>query len=485
MIGTGHVMRCLAIAQAWKRARGEAEFVLVGDAPGIADRLVAEGFPLRQLPRGQEFQKIAAGCPASAVAVLDGYGFGRSEQETLLAAGLRVLFLDDYGHADHYSATWVLNSQPYGEEQNYARREPETRLLLGPAYTLLREEFLPWIGWRRSVAERPSTILVTMGGSDANNASLNVVNSLASSGHPDIEVVLVIGSSNPHREKLQQAANQYPGRIRTVHNVSNMPELMASADIVVAAAGGTSCELAYMGAPAILFVAAENQRRIAEHLHELGVAINAGVTNSFDHDRFAGQLYSLLESQMKRQQMSDRGRSLIDGLGADRVGGIISGRELQLRRAQKTDCKLLFEWANDPVTRMVSFHTAPISWEEHTRWFNGRLEDSQHVLYVGEHDGRAIGQVRFEVEGDKAVLSINVAPEIRGEGWGSDLLRLSIRTFARASAIGRIDALVKPDNSPSVRLFEKSGFRVVDAEAIEDQPAVRFSWECKIRDHAK
>jgi UDP-2,4-diacetamido-2,4,6-trideoxy-beta-L-altropyranose hydrolase len=487
-VGTGHVMRCLALAQTWKRAGGAVTFLLREGLAGIEERIHAEGILLERLPKecGQSpeaFVRVVLGL-GSTIAVLDGYRFGASEQAVLSGAGIDVLTVDDYGHATDYPVRWVLNQNAYAAPEMYARTNAQ--LLLGPSYALLRDEFLPWIGWKRSIPDRARKILITIGGSDPDNASEQVLRSLEflERNNKDLEVVLVVGSGNPHWASLEAAGERCTVPVRIARSVQDMPALMAWADVAIAGAGVTSYELCYMGLPSLLLIIAENQRRIAERLSELGVAVNAGTSREFRGEVFAGQLQALMDSSERRGAMSHGGRALVDGLGSERVRAALLDRKLNLRLVRQSDSRRLFELADDPVVRAASFHSAAISWEEHVRWFAERLQDRRSVIYLGENAaGDVVGVVRFQIKGESAALSVNVAPEFRGRGWGRELIAFSTRTLVRTLAastfpVRRIDAFVKPDNQASVRLFETSGFRRAGRQRVADQDALLFTWEC-------
>jgi UDP-2,4-diacetamido-2,4,6-trideoxy-beta-L-altropyranose hydrolase len=479
-IGTGHVMRCLALAQAWKRAGCAITFVVREGLPGIEERVRVEGISLRTLPKESRpspdafVHEVLGG--DFAIAVLDGYSFGEREQQELSEAGIRVLTVDDYGHATGYPVRWVLNQNAYASQDMYARRTADTRLLLGPRYALLRNEFSPWMGWRRTIPGRAQKILITIGGSDPENASQQILGSLDLLEYENLDVVLLVGSGNPHAEALRRQLEGAPVPVRILGSVQDMPAWMAWADVAIAGAGVTSYELCYMGLPSLLLIVAENQRRIAERLSELGAAVNAGTTREFRRDVFAGHLRSLIESAERRESLSERARELVDGLGSQRVRAALVDRELKLREARNSDCELLFGWADDPVARAASFQSAAISWENHSLWFAERLRDTQSVIYIGENiNGEAVGLVRFQLTDDRALLSVNVAPKFRRQGWGRELITFSTDSLIRTRSVRRVDAFVKPDNHRSVRLFEASGFRNVGKERVADQDAFLFT----------
>jgi len=183
--------------------------------------------------------------------------------------------------------------------------------------------------------------------------------------------------------------------------------------------------------------------------------------------------------------VSNRSRDLVDGLGAERVKAVLLNRELQLRLCRETDCQLLFSWANDPEVRQASFHSDAVAWEGHQRWFTQKLLDPQSVIYIGEnHEGKPVGVVRFSLEEDLAILSMSVAPEFRGAGWGRELIALSTQTLTRSRSTRRVEALVKPENQASIRLFESSGFHREGSAKVAGQPAMLFTWQCGSRSNA-
>ncbi|MGN6869648.1 MAG: PseG/SpsG family protein, partial [Solirubrobacteraceae bacterium] len=260
----------------------------------------------------------AAEAVGAAWIVLDGYQFDGDYQARLVAAGARVLALDDHGHARRYSAELVLNQNAGADESLYRDRRTGTRLLLGPGYALLREEFRRWPGRRAAAPLRARRAVVTLGGSDPDNVSATVLEGLAAVPGP-LEVLLMIGGANLHRTALQAAASRCPYPVEVVVDARDMAARLSSADLAVAAAGVTALELARVGTPHIAIVLAENQRPGALALTREEIVVNLGWHADVTPESIGATVAALADDAVRRAEMSRRGRELVDGQGAKRV----------------------------------------------------------------------------------------------------------------------------------------------------------------------
>lgn len=480
-IGTGHVMRCLALAQAWQDRGGSAAFLCAPLPPPLEARLRAEGMALTALtawPGGaadaEETIRQAKALGAEWV-VVDGYGFDAAYHKALKDAGLKLLVLDDNGDADFYGADLVLNQNIHACADWYAGRAPYTQLLLGTKYALLRREFRAWRNWQRGAPALAYKILVTLGGSDPDNVTLQVLQALSLVRADQLEATVVIGGSNPHRASLEAEAARAAFPVRLVTNAPNMPELMAWADLAVSAAGSTVWELAFLGVPTLLLVTADNQQGIARGLEEAGLAVNLGWAQGLEPVRLSHALMALWHDPEKRADISRRLRQLVDGQGASRVVQALQGKLLHLRRAEPDDCHLVWDWANAPDVRASSFSQALIPWEDHVAWFHAKRHNPLVLFYIGINgENNPIGLVRFDITGTDAVISMVIGPQFRGLGWGAALItEASLRAF-RESVAAQLHAYIKPHNQASIRSFEKSGYVVQSQATIQGQPALHM-----------
>lgn len=333
-------MRCLALAQAWQAKGGTVCFVCAEITPGLEVRLSHEGMEVIRIDvapgsSSDIFRIITLAKEINADwMVLDGYHFKSDYQKAIKDSGFRLLCIDDYGHADHYHADLVMNQNISAEASIYNSREPYTKLLLGTHYVLLRKEFWLWREWSRTIPEKVRNILVTMGGSDPDNITLKVIHALAGLNDPGLDVRIIVGPGNPHLETLQKAIDQNansqshhgnqplssgPCTIQLLQNVTDMPALMAWADVAISAGGSTCWELLFMQLPSAVIILAENQRPIVEKLHQLGLAVNISW-----HDRAAvvtirENIHRLCSEKPLRVDLITKCKHTIDGLGSERV----------------------------------------------------------------------------------------------------------------------------------------------------------------------
>jgi UDP-2,4-diacetamido-2,4,6-trideoxy-beta-L-altropyranose hydrolase len=465
-IGTGHVMRGLALAQAWRAEGGEAIFALAQGEPAIEARLRHEGFDVVRLA-------AVPGSPADvdetlAIAahwvVVDGYHFA-ADYLAAIHTARRLLVVDDWGHAGHYDADLILNGNGYATPDLY----PSTtgQLLLGARYLPLRREFLDAIA-PRATPPVARTILVTLGGADPDNRTQLVVEALRRLTLP-FEARVIIGASNPHGAAVRAAAAG-DDRIGVLDHVREMPALMTWADVAIAGAGTTTWELCALGVPALLLVLADNQAPVAEAVAARGAAIAVGRLENQPPERLASRLDLLMRSEVLRLLLSESGRALVDGRGAMRVVRAMRTVDLHLRPATASDCDLVYRINAHPAVRRWSFTSGAIGLEEHRRWFAAKLANPACRLFIAEDEGEPVGVLRYDLAGDEATVSIAIDPRWHSRGYGTAVLRAGSALIGDRAA--RLRALIKPDNLASIRVFASAGYRPAGETTVNGERAL-------------
>lgn len=468
-IGTGHVMRCLALARAAEEDGAEVHF-LVAELPeflraALEERGITHSF-ISSAPYGMDDAEellAAAKDMNAAWIILDGYSFDRSYRKALLSKGPRVLVLQDFG-SDYDTADVILN-QNIGAQGS----KTDTHLLLGPRFALLRPEFAE--RKEKLISKKACNILVTLGGADPSNVTGEIMDALKDV--PSSKVTIVIGGAHPARQALQAKAKA--AGFDCIVNASNMHHVMANADIAIASGGTTTYELACMGIPMLLTVLAENQRNVAREWERAGAAINLGWHEDLSKETILKAVRNLQEDCARRKIMAESGQKLVDGYGALRVHRELRGDPLWLRSATVKDCMQIFTWANDEETRAASFSSTPISEEEHVRWYKEKISSPQDRLFMAIDDQEhAVGLVRFTFEKKHATISVNLGPQFRGKGFGTALITQGCRQIFATTDIETIDAFIKPENVSSKKSFAKAMFREAGDVKIRGESALHM-----------
>lgn len=482
-VGAGHVMRCLALAQAWQEAGGSAIFVVTAlGTPSLEERLRSEGMEIVRLVAepgsvhdAVQTAKVAREANASWIAV-DDYDGGAGYQRIIKDAGMRLVCVDDFGQSDHYYADVVLNQNLHACEGMYPSREPYTRLLLGTRHVLLRREFLTRKRLVKADVDQPPLILVTLGGFAPGDITSRIVTALQEMKSHHVQIAVVTGYNQANHSASRGVRRNHRLSIQVVPNTTNMAEWMRRATLAISAAGSTSWELAYTRTPGILIVIAENQIPIARELHATGGFVSAGPAASLDFQKIASLAEELLSDRGRLCEMSERAGQIVDGNGVNRVLMHLREERVWLRMARGNDCRLFWEWANDPVARASSLSTKQILLEDHVKWFEEKLEDPRYFMFVAcDSEERARGQSRLHIRNPvEAEISVAIDPAERGKGLGGIVIDLSVNKIFHVTRVHTVHAYIKPNNRPSIKAFEKAMFRYVGTEMVKGWEVFHF-----------
>ncbi len=294
-IGTGHVMRCLTLADQVSRRGAECLFVAAAGTRELVPSLPYPVLPPERLPFG------------AALVVVDHYGIDAAEEARIRSMSRAVMVMDDLPTRRHHCD--LLLDQTFGRRaEEYRDLVPHNSVVLaGSEYALLRPQFAaarPAALARRDGSLR--RLLVSLGGTDPHNATGAVLDALAGSG---LAIDVVMGAKAPHLEAVGARAAALPHA--TVHvGVSDMAGLMAGADLAIGAGGTSTWERCCLGLPTLMLVIADNQRDVARLVAESGAARLITM---------ADLPAALAVSPDELRAMSAAAARLCDGQGAARV----------------------------------------------------------------------------------------------------------------------------------------------------------------------
>lgn len=140
----------------------------------------------------------------------------------------------------------------------------------------------------------------------------------------------------------------------------------------------------------------------------------------------------------------------------------------EIRPAKFKDCRLIWEWRNDPITRRYSFNTEVIPFKKHKIWFKNALKDKNRKILLIEVDKTPAGVVRFDIDpkNQNTEINVNIDPEKRGKGLGTRAIKASCRYAFSHLNIVKVMAKIKKENVSSIRAFSKAGFCVTQEDDV-------------------
>lgn len=279
-LGSGHVMRCLTLADALREGGAAVLFVSREDAGNLCGFIEARGFRVGRLGASKRvtWQQDAADTRAAIASnggnadwlVVDHYALDRKWESALRGSARHVLAIDDLADRPHDCDLLLDQNYANPRHARYRALVPAAaRLLLGPDYAMVRPEFLAHR--EASLARRKGDLrrlLVSMGGTDPENETAKVLAGLAKAARK-VGVDVVVGEGNPHKDEIRGLCDSLSGA--TLHvQTARMADLMASADLGVHGGGSTTWERCVVGLPAIVAVQSEDQADIAGAIEQAG-----------------------------------------------------------------------------------------------------------------------------------------------------------------------------------------------------------------------
>jgi UDP-2,4-diacetamido-2,4,6-trideoxy-beta-L-altropyranose hydrolase len=343
VIGTGHVMRCLTLAERLRQQDANVTFICRALDGGAEEMICRFGFPRVSLPFSdvdqreaeqmtgydrwlavdwerdarETLQVLEKNGPADWL-VVDHYALDERWENSLRPFAGKLLVIDDIANRSH--ACDILLDQNHGhDDRRYdSLVDPDCRQLLGTGFALLRNEFYVTRQTQPLRTGDIRRVLVFYGGVDATNETGKAVRALLSSPKSRLAIDVVIGAANCHCEDIRALAASHD-RVRVHSSVERMSELMARADLCLGAAGTTSWERCCLGLPAVITAVAENQISIGQAIDQSGAGKFLGISGSITEQMIIETIEHLTADPPTVKKMSQRALELVDGLGAQRV----------------------------------------------------------------------------------------------------------------------------------------------------------------------
>ena len=469
----GHIIRCLSLADMLK-----SQFritVAIQQPDAYTTELIRKtADELLELPATTEYrqdlQHFLKQITATDIIILDGYHFKTDYQQGIKDKNCKLVCIDDL-HNWHQLADVVINHADNMEAGSYSS-EVYTTFCLGLKYALLRNEFLNPSAKIKHVS-LPEKIFISMGASDTGNITEKIMQALLSFDFIK-EIHLMIGSVNPHQERINQFIRDNPQISISLHiniTATELHALMYGCDVCICPASTISLEACATGTVLISGYTADNQLEILNGLINRNVVFNWGNLNTLSKDELVLKFKNVLDQQHTFQTQLENQKKLIDGKSPQRLLNVfqaLAAQRLQYRYATPDDTDIYFKWSNDTLVRQNSFNQQAIEYSNHLKWFQSKLHSTDCKFYLFlNNDQHAVGQVRIDKQHDEIVIGISIDEAFRGMSYGTEMLTSATAAYFREHPKAVIIAYIKVENTPSYNIFKKAGF-TDDTRVVKD-----------------
>lgn len=500
-MGSGHVMRCLTMADFLADNGGTCHFIC-RDLPGhMMEHISSRGHAVTRLPAptAKQAERTLAAVSLPPHATWAGVPM---EDEIAESCAAIARLAPDRVIVDHYAldAVWETQATPRGTpimviddladrphvcdillDQNLGRRTEDYRglvpthckQLIGPHYALLRPEFgrLREKALLRRKQSELQNLLITLGGTDKDNVTGGVMEAISKLDLPaNLKITIVMGQHAPWLDIVRAQAGTMPRPTRVLCGVSNMADLMVEADLCIGAAGSTSWERCALGLPTLLLVLADNQRPSAAALAENHAAVLLRDLHIEKNLTLLKKFLSCDGDPNRLRTMSFAAADLVDGAGTSRVINQIELHRDRMRAVNREDIGLIWDWRYGDGAEQFYRATGVPSLDAHTAWMERAMLDPLRDLRVFCHAGQPLAHIRYDIVADNPIIAeigICLSKETRGQGLGQRALRMACDAPPRGVQL--LKAEIHKKNAGSARIFEKVGFRHVgiDGEFLQ------------------
>ena len=321
-IATGHIMRCLSIADAL-RGLGEPVRFILADEQAVSllkqrgyDAIVLhtqwncmeeELSVLSQVIRNEHIDKL----------LIDSY---QVTQRYLaeLSKLVTTFYIDDLNLFE-YPVDAVICYANYWKKFQYKINDKRTTYLLGMKYVPLKQAF--WNCEAKIISEKADNLLILTGGIYPFNVTEQILDSIGTYQFQTIDVICGIYNTNYNKFVKKYENNK---NIKFHQAVNNIEQYMKNADIAISAGGTTLYELCAIGTPAISFSFADNQLDNVRQFQEDGLIDYAGDARMDDIAGTSNQYLTRYRNDFElRKEKSEKMQKMVDGKGAERIARAI------------------------------------------------------------------------------------------------------------------------------------------------------------------
>ena len=469
-IGYGHLMRSLAFATHAKSLTDVVLFIRHPDefAINACESYKIQCVDISDVPLEKEALFLAETIPSKSVLFIDGYQFDEAYLRQISSNGAYLMCMDD--HHDRYFPSGCIINIAELKDPSKVKRNIGTKLVYGLSYALIRPEFEPFH------QSRNSTVFICFGGgNETEDIIKKTINAIIESACT-IETIQVVVNKQLQADLQLWREEHYPQKeVEVLSQLGpvEMNQLMNNACLGISSSSTVALECRASGLPLIAGYFVDNQMGMYDSLLSTNEITGAGNLKTISEKELAQLIQTKLTTLAEHQENSVLQPKNIRSNYQRLIQACSIERDFTLRKAEEKDVMLYLNWANEPEVRRNAINSQPIVEENHRKWFSSRLASKSTILLVGMWQQEEVGQVRFDEHDGAWEIDYSVSPAFQRKGFGELLIRKGMEYLKQTTPQAEcVIGMVKPENSSSIRVFQKLHF--IEAEALVKRDGVEL-----------
>ncbi len=493
-IGTGHVVRCLTLADELKLNGANIVFICRNLSGNLIQYIEEKSYTVLKLIKKEfneddsssdKYQSYDDWLETSArldaeetnallksnnkfdFLIVDHYSINERWEKEQKKVVNKIFVIDDLANRKH-DCDFLLDQNFYLDMHARYKNliENDCNVLIGPKYAILRSDFKKQRKKTNLKKEAIKKLFIFYGGVDFTNMTAKTLRAIMPIVSDDIVADVVIGATNPHRAEIESLCNSNKN-INLHVQAKNMAQLMADADLSIGSGGTVTWERMCVGLPSIVWPVADNQVKLlkdcsAKELVYLPDDDSPTIEDIFTHIKY------LINNVKLCNDMREKGMALVDGKGVTRIASVILPPLIDLVTVKKEDVEKIFKWRNEPVVRKYSRDSSEINFDDHKKWFDRVLQSDKKILLKGIISNNEIGVLRFDFMGDEVEISIYLRKEMIGKGYAVAFIKAGENwLYINHPNIKSIVAEILPENKASINLFKKCEYKQKNMKFIK------------------
>ncbi|WP_142302821.1 UDP-2,4-diacetamido-2,4,6-trideoxy-beta-L-altropyranose hydrolase [Bacillus sp. FJAT-45350] len=494
-IGTGHVMRCLALAEELKQNGAKVSFISRRFQGNLLHFIRETGFKVCALPPpkqslfhldnevkhshwlgvawktdvAQTKKKLEKSKHIDWL-IIDHYSIDKKWESEIRPYVSNIMVIDDLADRPHECELLLDQNLFQDMEKRYEELVPKkSKKLLGPKYALLRKEFREA---KNHVKVRDGTVkrvMIFFGGSDPTNETTKCLKAIELLNRSDIIFDVVVGSTNLKKEEVKQMCAVLPN-VNYHCQINYMANLMLRADIAIGAGGSTIWERCYLALPTITIITALNQVEVVSAAEEVGIVCNLGYSNIVDSIEIVRKLKCLINNPEKVKEMSKNSllqtgeKSKMDALTQSIIWestSMIDLRNFSIKDIQEDQLDLVRNWRNSDAIQPYMYTDHKITELEHKEWFNKVNKDESTIVKLIYYLNKPIGLANFSninKNNNTCNWGFYIGAQNAPIGSGTILGLLALEYIFKKVGMRKVCGEVLEFNHTSLNFHKKLGF---------------------------